>query len=290
MVARIYHPGCQLDTMVVLEGGQGIFKSQSMKAIGGKWFSEVSTSVDKTDFYQILHGNILLEIAEMNSFGKADITKIKQIISCQTDRYRAPYARGPENHPRMSIFVGTTNESHWMKDHTGGRRFWPIKCRNIDLPKIKAEREQLFAEAIVRFKSGADWYTMPKERTLEEQEQRREVDEWQDRVEDYVSRAGNPGYCTVTDVAENGLKIEIKNVDARVQRRIAAILSVIGWEKCVKRYGNKLKRVWRPKIGGNNDLFVEDVQDFGIEGAEENIPLPEESSSFQHSEIPESFS
>jgi len=280
MAARIYHPGCQLDTMVVLEGGQGIFKSQSMKAIGGKWFSEVATSVDKTDFYQILHGNILLEIAEMNSFGKADITKIKQIISCQTDRYRAPYARGPENHPRMSIFVGTTNESHWMKDHTGGRRFWPIKCRNIDLPKIKAEREQLFAEGIVRFKSGADWYTMPKERTLEEQESRREVDEWQDTVEDYICRNGNPGFCTVTDVAENSLKFNIKDVDARVQRRIAAILSVLGWEKCVKRYGSKLKRVWRPKIGGHNDLFAENLQDFGIEGAEENIPVTEEGSSF----------
>ena len=268
MVARIYRPGCQLDTMVVLEGGQGIFKSQSIKAIGGKWYSEVSTSVDRSDFYQVLHGNILLEIAELNAFGKADITKIKQIISCQTDRYRAPYARGPENHPRQSVFVGSTNESHWMKDHTGGRRFWPIKCRNIDLSKIRAERDQCFAEAVQRFKSGADWYKMPKERTLEEQEQRREVDEWQDRVEDYVTRPGNPGYCTVLQVAEDGLKFDTKNVDSRVQRRIAAILSVIGWEKSTKRYGEKLKRVWRPKTGGHSDLFAEDLPDLGIEGAE----------------------
>jgi predicted P-loop ATPase len=275
MVARIYHPGCQLDTMVVLEGGQGIFKSQSVKAIGGKWYSEVSTSVDRQDFYQVLNGNILLEIAELHAFSKSDVTKIKSIISCATDRYRAPYAHGPENHPRQSIFVGTTNEAHWLRDHSGGRRFWPIRCRNIDLAKIKADREQLFAEAVVRFKSGADWYKTPKDKTLEQQEMRREVDEWQDRVEDYITRPGNQGYCTVLQVAEDGLKFDVKNIDARVQRRIATILSVLGWDKCTKNLGGKSKRVWRPKIGGQHDLFVEDLQDLGIEGAEADLPTPE---------------
>lgn len=271
MVARVYRPGCQLDTMVVLEGGQGIYKSQSLKAIGGKWYTEISTAVDRQDFYQVLHGNILLEIAELNAFSKADVTKIKQVISCQTDRYRAPYARGPENHPRQSVFVGTTNESHWLRDHTGGRRFWPIRCKNIALQKIKDDREQLFAEAVVRYKAGEDWYKMPKDLTSDEQEQRREVDEWQDRIEDYVCRPGNPGYCMVLEIAENALKFDAKNVDSRVQRRIATVLSVIGWEKSTKRYGDKLKRVWRPKIGGHGDLFTEDLQDLGIEGAEGDL-------------------
>ena len=275
MVARIYSPGCQLDTMVVLEGGQGIFKSQSVKAIGGKWYSEVSTSVDRQDFYQVLNGNILLEIAELHAFSKSDVTKIKSIISCSTDRYRAPYARGPENHPRQSIFVGTTNEAHWLRDHSGGRRFWPIRCRNIDLARIKAEREQLFAEGIVRFKSGADWYKTPKDRTLEEQEMRREVDEWQDRVEDWLARPGNPGYCTVTQVAEDCLKFDLKNIDARVQRRVASILTVLGWDKCTKNFDGKSKRVWRPKIGGHRDLFTEDLPDLGIEGAEDDLQRPE---------------
>lgn len=275
MAARIYSPGCTLQTMVVLEGGQGVFKSRSLRAIGGKWFSELSISVEKTDFYMALQGNIILEIAELQAFSKADVTKIKSIISNENDRYRSPYDRSMEDHPRQSIFVGTTNECHWLRDHTGGRRFWPISCRVIDLERIIAEREQLFAEAVVRYKSGADWYTTPKELTQEEQEMRREVDEWQDRVEDYVARPGNPGYCTALEVAENALKFETKHVDLRIQRRIANILTVMGWEKSTKRYGQIKKRVWRPKTGGQNDLFAEDLQDLGIEGAEADLQQAE---------------
>lgn len=275
MVARIYRPGCQLDTMVVLEGGQGIFKSQSLKAIGGKWYAEISTAIDSKDLYLVMNGNILLEIAELHAFSKSDVTKIKQVLSCQDDRYRAPYDKGPENHPRMSVFVGTTNESHWMRDHTGGRRFWPIRCRNIDLAGIKAEREQLFAEAVVRFKAGEDWYVTPKDMTLEEQEARREVDEWQDRIEDYITRLGNHGYCTLLQVAEDALKFDIKNIDLRVQRRVASILTVLGWEKSTKRLDGETKRVWRPKIGGASDLFNQDVPDYGIEGAEADLQVSE---------------
>lgn len=275
MVARVYSPGCTLQTMVVLEGGQGVFKSRSLRAIGGKWFAEVSVSVEKTDFYMVLQGNILLEIAELQAFSKADVTKIKSIISNEDDRYRAPYAMSPENHPRQSIFVGTTNECHWLRDHTGGRRFWPISCRVINLDKIIADREQLFAEAIVRYKSGADWYKTPKEKTEQEQEFRREVDEWQEVIEEYVARPGNPGYCTALEVAVNALNIEMKNVDLRTQRRITSILTVMGWEKGNKRFSGMNKRVWYPKMGGINDLFVEDLQEFGIEGVESDLQQAE---------------
>lgn len=262
MVARIYRPGCQNDYMVVLEGAQGIGKSTALQAIGGKWYTTASNAIERSDFYQVLQGNILIEIAELDAFSKAEVTRIKSVITDSTDRYRAPYDRKPQDYPRQSVFVGTTNESHWQRDHTGGRRFWPIYCQDINLQKIKDDREQLFAEAIVRFKKGADWYMTPFDETKAEQERRRQVDEWEDRIEAYLTRPGGADWTTIMDIAESALKIEAGKVDVRVQRRIAAALSSLGWEKVLARLDNKRKRVWKPIVhkmyeGCGSDFFLE---------------------------------
>lgn len=260
MVARVYKPGCKSDYMVVLEGKQGVGKSEAMKAIGGEWFTEAGANIESKDFHQIMNGNILVEIAELNSFNKAETSRIKSVITTRTDRYRAPYDRKPQDYPRQSIFVGTTNESEWQRDSSGGRRFWPIRCGFVELRKIVENREQLFAEAVVRFKSGADWYKTPQVETLQQQELRREVDEWEHVVENFILRPENLDFVTTLDIAEKALKIEVSKVDVRVQRRISTILHGLGWEKSSTILSGKKMRGWRPKIRSNNELFVEEIQ------------------------------
>ncbi len=186
MVARIYRPGCQLDNMVVLEGSQGIGKTRALRMIGGSWYTEAHESVTSNDFFMMLHGKLIVEIAELDAFSRAEVTRIKQVVSCTTDRYRAPYERKSEDHPRMSIFVGTTNERSYLRDQTGARRFWPLQCGEIRHDKIVADRNQLFAEAVALFKSGADWYQMPKGTTEQEQENRRQSDAWEDVIHEYT--------------------------------------------------------------------------------------------------------
>ena len=255
MVARIYRPGCQLDNMVVLEGAQGMGKTRALEAIGGPWYTEAKEAVTSRDFFMVLHGKLLVEIAELDSFNKADITRIKQVITCTTDRYRSPYARGAQDHPRMSIFVGTTNDAHYLRDHTGGRRFWPIRCGEIKRALVAELREQLFAEAVARFKKGESWYEMPAAETAQEQEARRQVDEWEPIVAEYLA---NVTQTTTRDVAGH-LKIETAKLDMILQKRIANVLRTLGWENKSVRISGSPRRAWC-KIGAP---------------IEEKLPLPD---------------
>lgn len=261
MVARVYKPGCQSDYMVVLEGDQGIGKSTAFQAIGGKWYTTASNAIERSDFYQVLNGNIIIEIAELDAFSKAEVTRIKSVITDSTDRYRAPYDKAPKDYPRQSIFVGTTNESHWQRDHTGGRRFWPVYCNEIRLDIIKENREQYFAEAVARYKAGKSWHLTPSDETKAEQERRRQVDEWEERIADYIARPTATEYTSILEIAENALKIDAGKVDIRVQRRISAALTTLGWEKALVLVDEKRKRVWRPKIyqERKDDFFIKDV-------------------------------
>jgi predicted P-loop ATPase len=242
MVARVFVPGCQLDNMCVFEGPQGAGKSRAMRAIGGEWHTEVKENVTSNDFFMVLHGRLLVEIAELDSFNRAEITRIKQVVTCPTDRYRAPYARAAQDHKRMSIFAATTNESIYLKDHTGARRFWPIKCGQIKIERIVEQREQLFAEAVARFKRKEGWHEMPPAETAEEQEQRRQADEWESIVTEYLV---DKKETTIRDVA-GYLKIETAKLDMILQKRIANIMRTVGWEKATKRdSAGHTVRIWR---------------------------------------------
>ncbi|MDE2471708.1 MAG: bifunctional DNA primase/polymerase, partial [Bradyrhizobium sp.] len=152
MIARVMRPGCQVDTVPVFEGEQGAFKSTALSIIGGDWYTECHEQAVSKDFFMILEGKLVVEIAEMHAFSKAEVLRVKGIISCRVDRYRAPYAATVENHPRQSVLACTTNEDQWNRDPTGARRFWPIRCGKIDLNYLASNRDQLFAEAFHRYK------------------------------------------------------------------------------------------------------------------------------------------
>jgi len=242
MVARIHEPGCKVDNMVVLEGAQGTFKSTALDIIGRSWYAEAHESVTNKDFFMVLHGKMIIEIAELDSFSRAEVTRIKQVITCRTDRYRAPYGRVAEDHPRMSIFVGTTNETNYLRDSTGGRRFWPIKCRDINKEMIRTDREQFFAEAVAKFKRGDTWYEMPKDETEKEQKERRQADEWEGAIYDYLLGKGE---VMVRDIATDCLHIDLGKLDVGVQRRIGAVLTTLGWKSSKEWNGGSQRRVWR---------------------------------------------
>src|SRR5262249_11330228 len=130
LVARAYKPGCKVDNMIVLEGGQGIGKSTALDIIGGDWYTEQHESASNPKaFAEILQGKLLVEISEMDAFNGSQINRVKQTITCQSDRYRPAYGRYAKDHLRRCIFVGTTNRDDWNKDETGARRFWPITCK-----------------------------------------------------------------------------------------------------------------------------------------------------------------
>lgn len=245
LAARIYSPGCKMDTMIILEGGQGKFKSTALGVIAGDWYAEALESPLSKDFYMALHGKMIIEVAEMDSFRRAEDTLIKRLLAARKDRFRPPYGRASVDFPRRCVFVGTTNEDTYLRDHTGARRFWPIKIENIDIPRIKAERDQLFAEAVACFKAGETWWEMPGDMTKAMQEGRRQADEWEYVISDWLT-ATQKDECTLRDIAEHALKIEMGKFDLLVQRRIAKVLGVLRWTKHnLKAGADGQQKTWR---------------------------------------------
>lgn len=250
LAARIYRPGCKLDNMVVLYGSQGVFKSTAINLIGGKWATELHESISKKDFYVDLQGKMICEISELGSFKNSEVAAIKAAISRPSDRFRVPYGRASADHPRKCIFVGTTNDPHFLKDDTGARRFWPISVGKIDKQRIQDEREQLFAEAVARFKSGALWYLMPSGSTEEIQEQHRHADDWEGPIAEWlIGRAET----TSLEVAKGCLEIHVSDIDQVITKRICRVLGKLGWERGLRKVNGKPLRVWF-KVGSENDV------------------------------------
>lgn len=243
VVKRVIDPGCKVDYMPVFEGKQGIRKSSALAILGGKWFAECHEDIFSKDFYGVLQGKMIVEIAEMHAFSKADVNRIKGIISCRVDRYRAPYGRRATDNPRQSVFAGTTNMYDWNRDETGARRFWPIACTAVDQQWLFDNRDQLFAEAYARALRGESWWDVDEDQAKTKQEDRRQSDTWEDVIAKYIESRDR---TRVFDVLETALQIDAAKQTKADQTRVATALRVLGWESRTVRKGSKVERWWMP--------------------------------------------
>jgi predicted P-loop ATPase len=244
MVARIYQPGCKVDHMLILEGPQGQLKSSVCAILAGqRYFSDSLPDITSGKDVSIhLRGKWLVEIAEMHAFSKAESTHLKSFVSRQTERYRPPFGRMEVFEPRQCVFIGTSNKSAYLRDETGGRRFWPLVCGSIDIEALKRDRDQLIAEAIVEYLAGTHWWpdrAFERDVIQPEQEARYELDAWADPIEKNL--AGQ----TITSFMEvaRGLGIETARLGPVEQRRIAACLRAQGWELKHTEFGNRWKKI-----------------------------------------------
>jgi hypothetical protein len=156
---RLKWPGSKFDHVLVLQGGQGVRKTTSFEVLGGGWHVETGTDVSSKDFLQGLDGNMIVEFSEGDTLTKSQTTALKMVITRRTDKYRAPYARAVEEHPRQCVFCMTTNEIEFLKDVTGNRRWWIVRMIpgvEADIDWLKENRDQLFAESYARVKE-ATW-------------------------------------------------------------------------------------------------------------------------------------
>ena len=252
IAARIYHPGCKVDNMVVLEGPQGVGKSTALQIIGGDWFAEQHESATNPKaFAEILQGKLLIEISEMESFSRAEVNSVKQTITCRSDRFRAAYSRHAADHPRTCIFVGTTNRDDWNKDETGARRFWPIACSgDIDIEGIRANRDHLFAEAKARILAGEAHWEMPAHATAHEQRDRYNPDPWHAKVVSFLKGKTE----TTTSEIMLDLNIELVRQGRAEQMRVGRILKFLGWNRSRQRFGTIREYLYTaPVVGTGGD-------------------------------------
>jgi predicted P-loop ATPase/phage/plasmid primase-like uncharacterized protein len=269
MVARAYQPGCKMDYAPVFEGGQGAGKSSLLRALGGEWYKDTPFKVGEKDGYLSIQGAWLYEIAELDSFNRGDITTIKAFISNQIDDFRAPYGRRNVKYPRRTCFAATTNQDEYLKDPSGARRFWPVRCGAIDLDMLAAIRNQLFAEALILVDAGIKWHpTTEQQATLIKPEQdEREIDEpWYPRIYRFVEgiaessdRAPLPRLREVTTemLLTKALQIEIGKISsARGETtRVGNCMKRMGWTRKRRSDGAREYYYVRPdnQTGGQDD-------------------------------------
>jgi predicted P-loop ATPase len=237
MVARIFDPGCKADYMIVLEGAQGALKSTVCKILAGKWFSDSLPDVTGgKDVSQHLAGKWVIEIAEMSAMSKAETAQLKAFITRREEKYRPPYGRNEVSEPRQCVFIGTTNNQVYLRDETGGRRFWPVKVGTIKTDLPTANRDQLLAEAVQSYSGGESWHPsdkFQKEHIIPEQEARFESDAWESPIREYLEEL-QPDKVYIKEIFQKALQIETKNTDRAKSLRVTAILQRLGWVRLKK--------------------------------------------------------
>lgn len=237
MVARAFKPGCQADHMPVLEGKMGRGKSSALAILGGPWYRAAPQAFGSRDFLEVIQGSWLVEIPDMVGFGKREHSQIISAITTRTDSYRAPYARHPADHPRGCIFAATSEEDDYLQDSRGIRRYWPVRCRDINLETLARARDQLFAEAVAAYRSGSAWHEMPIDTSVEQM----------DRVDDDPWAARLEQYCIPTLRYTSGellatVEVELKDQNDGHKRRIKKTMLKLGWSQKVEKIEGRTVR------------------------------------------------
>jgi predicted P-loop ATPase len=238
--ARIDKPGCQVDTVLIIEGDQGSRKSSSFRALcsvfGDKYFLDNLSDPYGKDGKMMLQGKLIVELAELEAFSKSEVRQEKSFITTRVDEFRPPFGRSVMEYPRTLVIAASTNQDEYLKDPTGARRFWPVKTGEIDFDLLTQDAEQLWAEAYQAYKAGEQWWLTPEEEELAlvEQAKRFKTDPWSALIEGVVR-----GEMTTTpNHILQALDVPKKERTVFNNDRVASILRMMGWVKD----GNGFKR------------------------------------------------
>lgn len=194
-VARAMVPGCKYDYMPIFAGPQGIGKSTFLRLLGKRWYSDSLTTFDGKEASEMIQGVWINELGELNGLSKSETNAVKQFLSRTEDIYREPYGRRTGVYPRRCVFFGTTNDSEFLKDKTGNRRFWPVDVgiqpatKNV-WNQLPDEVEQIWAEAFWCWQLGETLYLtgVAEVESKIEQEAHRESNAKEGVIREFVER------------------------------------------------------------------------------------------------------
>lgn len=256
-VARVYDPGCQMDNMLVFEGKQGAGKTTAVAALFGREYMISSISDFKSKEASIaLQGRWVAEVAELAALKKTDITDVKKFITETVDQFRPVHGRNTIDRPRRCVFIGTTNEHQYLKDATGNRRFWPVPCGTVNVAQIAKDRDQLWAEAVHRYRAGEPWWLtdevhLAKAESI--QGDRTESDVWGDLIDRWLEdpEIKMLEFMTTGTILSEAIKMPTDRQNRADEMRVANHLTKRGWKRTKRRIFKGAPAVWcwkRPEV------------------------------------------
>lgn len=259
LVARAYAPGCICRSVVIFEGEQNRGKSECFRALAQPWFADTHLDLGNKDSFLQLQGVWLYEIPEMHAFSKADINRVKEFVSSREDNYRPPYAARVARVARRAVFGGTTNEQVYLRDWTGGTRFWPVltgvEC-DVDAAKVAGVREQLFAEAVAlhRLQEPRHPSREEEERLFKPQQEERELQHpWQRQIYRFLYGSNSDIWgpkerdkVTVGEILGSCLKLEAGKLTEEMQRTVGRIMQRLQWPRLRDTTGEREWFYYRP--------------------------------------------
>lgn len=235
-VKRIYEPGCQFDNVLVLEGRQGARKTTALRVLGGAWHAESITDVGSKDSLQTLRGKWIVEFSELDALGRVESSRIKQHISATNDVYRPSYGRRSITVARQNVFAASCNPEKYLRDETGARRFWPVRCGTIDIDALRRDVAQLWAEAAHLYRQGEQtWATAEMTYLTEAQEERFQEDPWEEPIMEFTYGKRE---VLISDVLLTCLRVDLPKQTQQDKNRVAKILVRLGYT-CKNVFRNK---------------------------------------------------
>jgi predicted P-loop ATPase len=259
-VARAMQPGCKYDYMPILAGPQGIGKSTFLRILGRKWYSDSLTTFEGKEASELIQGIWINEIAELQGFNKSETNAIKQFLSRTEDIYREPYGRRTSAFPRRCVFWGTTNDSEFLRDATGNRRFWPVDVglhpqKKSVFNDLEREVDQIYAEAVTYWRLGEPLYLEGEaaEIAKQRQEEHREGNAKEGLIREFVERPVPVGW-EKRDIAARRLywSAAFGRGDAETVPRDRVCAAEI-WVEC---FGGELKHLRRQDVHEINSILA----------------------------------
>lgn len=258
-VARIFEPGKKFDSILVLNGPQGMGKSTFFAILGMEWFSDSLSIADMRDktAAEKLQGYWILEISEMNGIKKTDVETVKSFVSRQDDKFRQAYGVNVESHPRSCVIVGSTNsESGFLRDVTGNRRFWPVHVPGTGKmhPWEVCDVGQIWAEAIELYNRGEELFLKGKEaeEAYKMQQDAMESDDREGIVEEYLARLLPDNWDTMDLYQRRAFlgegEFDTSGINGTATRERVCIMEI--WCECFGKERQNIKKADSYEIEG----------------------------------------
>lgn len=254
MAGRVLEPGVKADMVPILVGEQGVGKTTGVAAMvpDPNHFMEVKLDDNEVEMARRMRGKLVGEIGELRGLHTREIEHIKAFVTRTHEEWVPKYREFSTKFPRRLVFVGTTNNDEFLADETGNRRWLPLRVSNVRIDAIKADLEQLWAEAAARFAEGGVQFRDAQALANAVHAEHTITDPWEEAVVRWLEEPGSLDSALsngdtlfkITSLMQEGLGMNVQQLARKDELRVGRILRGLGFEKVTVRDGTHRLKVW----------------------------------------------